>query len=51
MLYAFDVTREAVILVGGSKAGNEKRWYEENVARAEKIWIQYLKEQGRPEPK
>lgn len=47
MLYLFDVTREAVILVGGNKSGNEKRWYVDAVAKAEKIWEQYLKEQGR----
>jgi hypothetical protein len=46
-LYIFDAARDAVVLCGGDKSGNEKRWYAENVSRAERIWEQYLKEQSR----
>lgn len=46
--YIFDVTREAVVLCGGSKGGSSQdRWYAEQIAIAEKIWEQYLREQGR----
>jgi len=44
--YIFDVTREAVLLCGGDKSGNP-RFYKEMIAKAEKIWKQYLKEHGR----
>ncbi len=47
LLYIFDVTREAVVLFDGDKSGNERRWYDENVPRAERIWETYLHERGR----
>ncbi len=40
---AFDRRRDAVLLLGGSKAGN-KRFYRDFVPRAEAIWESYLKE-------
>ncbi len=43
VFYAFDPRREAVLLLGGSKAGN-KRFYREFVPRAEAIWERYLEE-------
>ena len=43
ILYAFDPRRNALLLLGGDKTGND-RWYEENVPRAEQIYEQYLKE-------
>jgi hypothetical protein len=42
-LYAFDPRRVAILLIGGDKTGN-KRWYEEFVPRADKIYAQHLKE-------
>lgn len=45
ILYAFDPERNAVLLLGGNKAGNE-RWYEQNVPRAERILAEYLRETG-----
>ncbi len=48
LLYAFDPARDAVVLVGGDKAGDD-RFYEREVPRAEKIWEQYLAENGREE--
>lgn len=43
ILYVFDPRRNALLLLGGDKTGND-RWYEENVPRAERIYEQYLKE-------
>jgi hypothetical protein len=42
-LFAFDPRRVAILLIGGDKTGN-KRWYEEFVPRADKIYAQHLKE-------
>ncbi|MGA9307039.1 MAG: type II toxin-antitoxin system RelE/ParE family toxin [Candidatus Sulfotelmatobacter sp.] len=42
-LFAFDPRRAAVLLIGGDKTGN-KRWYEEFVPRADKIYAEHLKE-------
>jgi len=43
VFYAFDPRREAVLLIGGSKAGRD-RFYEEMVPMAEGIWEGYLRE-------
>ena len=43
ILYAFDPQRNALLILGGDKTGND-RWYEENVPRAERIYEQYFKE-------
>jgi hypothetical protein len=43
VLYAFDPKRQAVLLIGGDKTGDD-RFYERMVPKAEKIWEQYLKE-------
>lgn len=43
ILYTFDPQRNALLILGGDKTGND-RWYEENVPRAERIYEQYLKE-------
>jgi hypothetical protein len=42
--YVFDATRDAVLLLGAAKVGDDRfyRWF---IPRAEKIWEQYLKEQ------
>ncbi len=45
ILYAFDPTRTAILLLGGDKTGND-RWYDENVPKADKLYdahIQQLK--------
>jgi hypothetical protein len=44
-LYAFDPRRNAVLLIGGDKTG-DARFYERMIPIAERIWRQYLKEQG-----
>lgn len=45
VFYAFDPSRNAVLLLGGDKTG-DKRFYKTMVPLAEKIWVQYLKETG-----
>jgi hypothetical protein len=42
VLYIFDPRRNAILLLGGNKAGND-RWYEENIPKADKIYDDYLK--------
>ncbi|MCI5066305.1 type II toxin-antitoxin system RelE/ParE family toxin [bacterium] len=39
--YAFDPNRSAIVLCGGSKKG-QKRFYEEQVALAEKLYQEHL---------
>lgn len=43
--YAFDPKRQAVLLLGGDKTGDNDfyRWF---VSESEKIWSQYIKELG-----
>lgn len=41
VLFAFDPVREALLLIAGDKGGN-KRWYIENIPRAERIFAQYV---------
>lgn len=43
--YAFDPTRNAVLILGGAKQGDD-RFYEWLIPQAEKVWEQYLREQG-----
>jgi hypothetical protein len=43
VFYAFDPRRVAVLLTGGIKSGNEKRFYKDLVAKADKIYEQHLK--------
>ena len=43
ILYAFDLRRNALLILGGDKTGND-RWYEGNVPKAERLYEQYLKE-------
>ena len=41
ILYAFDPKREALLLIGGNKAG-DKRWYKRMIPLAEKIFAAHL---------
>lgn len=43
ILYAFDPNRNALLLLGGHKGGDD-RWYEENIPKAEKLWLQHLED-------
>ena len=41
ILYAFDPEREALLLIGGNKAG-DKRWYKKMIPIAEAIFARHL---------
>ena len=43
VFYAFDPTRQAVVLIGGDKTG-DARFYERMIPVAEQIWKEYLDE-------
>ena len=43
VLFIFDPQRNAVLLIGGDKTGND-RWYEEYVPKADAIYRRYLEE-------
>jgi hypothetical protein len=45
VLYAFDPKRQAVLIVGGNKKGDD-RFYERLIPRAEKAWEEYLQTIG-----
>ncbi len=45
VFYAFDPSRNAVLLIGGDKTGDD-RFYEELTPKAESIWEEYLRETG-----
>src|SRR5581483_413822 len=42
-LFAFGPDRRAIILVGGSKAGREKRWYAAQLRAADRLFTDHLK--------
>jgi hypothetical protein len=41
VLYAFDPARNAVLIIGGDKSG-DNRFYARIVPQAEKLWLEYL---------
>jgi hypothetical protein len=41
VLFAFDPTRSALLLLGGDKAGSWQRWYRENIPIAERLYAEY----------
>lgn len=41
--YAFDPSRQAVLLIGGDKTGDD-RFYERMIPLAERLWDEYLEE-------
>lgn len=45
-LFAFDPRRSAIVLVGGDKTNDWTGWYARNVARADQLYAQHLKEGG-----
>ena len=49
VFYAFDPRRDAVLLLGGNKSG-DNRFYEVYIRKVEQIWEQYLEELGEREP-
>ena len=44
LLFVFDWTREAVILVAGDKTGRWNRWYAEMIPQAEQRYAEYQQE-------
>lgn len=46
ILYVFDPTRNAVLLVAGDKAGQWNAWYRRAIPLAEERYEQYLKQEG-----
>lgn len=48
--YAFDPSRNAVLLIGGDKTGDD-RFYERMIPIAEKVWRDYLEETGQTKKK
>lgn len=48
VFYAFDPARQAVLLIGGDKTG-DNRFYETMLPKAERIWKEYLDETAKVE--
>ena len=46
LLFVFDPRREAVVLVAGDKAGNWRKWYDENIPVAEARFEAWLENNG-----
>jgi hypothetical protein len=44
VLFAFDPSRSALLLLGGDKAGNWQRWHRENIPIAERLYLEYTAE-------
>lgn len=42
ILFAFDPTRRAVMLLAGDKAGDWSNWYKRNIPLAESIYTEHL---------
>ncbi|MGH2993637.1 MAG: type II toxin-antitoxin system RelE/ParE family toxin [Solirubrobacterales bacterium] len=47
VLFAFDPTRTAVLLVGGDKKGRWREWYTEAIALADRLYERHLRESAR----
>lgn len=45
IIFAFDPTRSALLLLGGDKAGNWDRWYRDHIPLAERLYAEYAAEQ------
>ncbi|MET8221084.1 type II toxin-antitoxin system RelE/ParE family toxin [Streptomyces hirsutus] len=41
IIFGFDPTRSALLLLGGDKAGNWERWYRDNIPLAEQLYHEY----------
>ena len=48
VFYAFDPARQAVLLIGGDKTG-DNRFYETMILRSERLWKEYLDETAQVE--
>ena len=45
VLFAFDPTRSALLLLAGDKAGNWQRWYRQNIPIAEQLYLEYTEQE------
>ena len=41
IIFAFDPSRSALLLLGGDKAGDWERWYRDNIPLAEQLYLDY----------
>lgn len=46
ILFIFDPRRQAILLLGGDKAGNWKSWYDKNIPIAERRYEKWLATEG-----
>lgn len=46
ILFIFDPRRQAILLLGGDKAGNWKSWYDKNIPIAERSYEDWLATEG-----
>jgi hypothetical protein len=46
VLFIFDQRRQAILLLGGDKAGNWKTWYDKNIPIAERRYQSWLATEG-----
>jgi hypothetical protein len=46
ILFIFDPRRQAILLLGGDKAGNWKSWYDKNIPIAEQRYENWLATEG-----
>ncbi|MGH9652193.1 MAG: type II toxin-antitoxin system RelE/ParE family toxin [Bryobacteraceae bacterium] len=46
ILFIFDPRRQAILLLGGDKAGNWKNWYDKNIPIAERRYENWLATEG-----
>ncbi len=44
VLYAMDPRRTSILLLGGNKVGDEKRWYKKNVPVADNLYDRHIAE-------
>ena len=44
IIFAFDPSRSALLLLSGDKAGNWQRWYRDNIPLAEQLYLDYTAE-------
>ena len=42
ILFAFDPVRRAILLIGGDKRGRWKKWYEEAIPEADRLYQEHL---------
>lgn len=45
IIFAFDPTRSALLLLGGDKTGNWERWYRDNIPLAERLYHDYTSDE------